>query len=445
VDQAEAQLDVVRAQVKQTTAQQAQAVAQAQTQADRATDALAAARNEQASEAARSQQDLAQAGARVNEARATLKAAQTAQAVDSPKRAELVAQAQAQLDQADSAVRAAQDSQRANAVKTDGQITAGQTQRNLVQAALQGALDKAGANAATTDLNMVRAQQEQRGAGGRAGAAETALRTAEAEAASTVQTAQAAYDQAVGQLAQATATYAQLMAPAADVDLAQAEAQVRSAEAGVTLAQSNLTGAVLAAPIDGTVAQVNASLGQTIGPTAGAAPTPAVVISDMSTLEVRAEVNEGDIGDVRPGAHVDFTVSAYPSATFSGRVRAIQPLGVSENNVITYIAFVDVDRTDQTLLPLMTANTTITTASREDVLTVPNAAVDFAQREGVRRAKRTAPALDAAAPGTAVNVLVLNAGEPVLQPIRVGLSNGTTTEVLAGLSEGQSVITGGEL
>jgi HlyD family secretion protein len=284
-------------------------------------------------------------------------------------------------------------------------------------------------------------------AAGRVGAGEAAIDAAEANAATTVQEAQSALDQALGQLAQATSSYAQITAPAAEADLAQAEAQVRSAAAGVAVAQSNLRDALLVAPIDGTIAQVNGSVGQRVGAggVGGPSPAPVVVLSDLNELEVRAEVNEGDIGGVRPGSRVEFTVSAYPAEIFSGRVRAIQPLGVSENNVVTYITFVDIDRADRPLLPTMTASTTITTASRDDVLTVPNAALDFGQREGVRRAKRRAAAPDGDSAATLANVLVLDAGEPVLQPIRVGLSDGTTTEVLAGLAEGQTVITGGEL
>jgi len=91
----------------------------------------------------------------------------------------------------------------------------------------------------------------------------------------------------------------------------------------------------------------------------------------------------------------------------------------------------------------MTASATITTDSRPGVLTVPAAAIQFARDQGPRLAKRTAPAPDNGKGdgATQASVLVLAGGEPVLQPIRVGLSDGTTTEVVAGLDEGQSVIT----
>jgi HlyD family secretion protein len=297
------------------------------------------------------------------------------------------------------------------------------------------------------------------------GYADAALTAAQASAAVTVQQAQGVLDEAQGQLAQAQANYVVTAAPPTAAALAQAQAQVDAAIAALALAQSNLADAVLLAPADATIAQVNISVGQLISTNnqnAGAAASSgapadsqqqavnrtqqllgvgAIVLSDLRALQVQAQVNEGDIGGVRPGNHVDFTVSAYPGAAFTGTVRSITPLGNSTSDIVTYTALVDIDPAPNPLLPTMTANTTITTASREGVLTLPAAAIQLAQDQRTRVAKRSGPAPDPNAGGNPANVLLLDRGEPVLQPIRVGLSDGTTTEVIAGLDEGQNVIT----
>jgi len=182
---------------------------------------------------------------------------------------------------------------------------------------------------------------------------------------------------------------------------------------------------------------------------------------DSSSLQIQANVNESDIGGVKVGQAVQFTVSAYGTRTFNGSVSAISPLGQNVSNVVTYPVLINVDMKNlrgANVLPGMTANVSITTATRSNVLLIPVDAVTFAQsstlipsgdRSGAMdQARQMLANLQSSATDvskdnpTAGYVLELANGKWVARPIVLGLTDGTSYEVLAGLTQGETIVVG---
>ena len=101
--------------------------------------------------------------------------------------------------------------------------------------------------------------------------------------------------------------------------------------------------------------------------------------------QISASVSEADIGKVQPGQKVNFTLTAFPSRTFTGTVASIQPAGTTTSNVVTYSVLISVDQTDARLLPAMTATVTIVTEENDNAVLVPNSAITYAQGAGRSR------------------------------------------------------------
>jgi multidrug efflux pump subunit AcrA (membrane-fusion protein) len=142
-------------------------------------------------------------------------------------------------------------------------------------------------------------------------------------------------------------------------------------------------------------------------------------------------VSEADIGKLQAGQNVNFTLTAYPNQTFTGTVATIEPSGQTSSNVVTYNVLINANPSNAQLLPSMTATVTIITQEADNVVLVPNAALSFAQGRG-----------QANTAGAAASVLVLRNGQPVPVPIQTGITDGTNTQVLAGLQPGDEVVTG---
>jgi HlyD family secretion protein len=288
-------------------------------------------------------------------------------------------------------------------------------------------------------------------------------------------------------LERARELYAQQLVARSDLDTAetnalQAQAAVKSTEAQVTQAraslnqaQVNLAHTVISAPVDGIVISRNVDVGQTVAATMQA-PTLFVIARDLTRMQVRARVNEADVGAVRTGQRVTFRVDAYPDETFSGAVTQVRLQPIVEQNVVSYTTVIDVPNPEMKLKPGMTANVTIETARDDDVLRVPNAALRFrptaelfaahgqmppasleqgAPLATVGHAPQTtqAPERSAQAPTTSHSQRMEEAGhsrvwvlrDGRLEPVRVhlGVTDGTTTAVLGGdLIEGAQVVTG---
>ncbi|MBA2287583.1 MAG: biotin/lipoyl-binding protein [Ktedonobacteraceae bacterium] len=259
-----------------------------------------------------------------------------------------------------------------------------------------------------------------------------------------------------------------------------AQSQLNTAQAQLNTAQHNMNNATLAAPHDGVVAAVNGTVGGNPGSgssgssgggtTSSASASSFIQIVDLSALQVSTNVNEADIGGVSIGQKAQFTVSAYGSQAFSGTVSAVSPLGQSASNVVTYSVLIDVDMSalhGASLLPGMTANVTITTTQRLDVLLIPVEAVNFARTtaaqttssganaispaqiaDALARARQMSLDLQASKPDlikdqpTPAYVLERAQNQWIIKPIVLGLTDGTSYEVLAGLNTGEIIVAG---
>jgi HlyD family secretion protein len=282
----------------------------------------------------------------------------------------------------------------------------------------------------------------------------------------TPQQAQQAQDQLNQALAQAQNAVNQ-----AQSQVQSAQAQVQSAQVQVQTAQDNLSQATLTAPADGTVTQINGSVGalsgagtsgsgSSSGSSGSGSSTPFIQIVNLSAFQIVAQVNEADIGTVNTGQAVQFTVQAFPSDTFYGTVVGISPVGQTSSNVVTYPVTIAVDAQSASqarLFPGMTASVTITTQQAVGATLVPNTALSYA-RTAVTNGRISASAARAAilaaqqmitsAPngslnaGTSSFVLEEQNGKLVAVPVVTGIANSTYTVVLAGLNVGDVVVTG---
>lgn len=199
-----------------------------------------------------------------------------------------------------------------------------------------------------------------------------------------------------------------------------ARARLLKAKAELDLAKTQLSYAIITAPIKGTVASVNTIQGETV--TTGLNAPTFIKIIDLDRLEVLAYVDENDIGKVRVGQDSVFTVAAHPATEFKGKVTSIYPSATIQDNVVYYLTSISVDNREGKLMPDMTANVLIFLEQRKGVLTVPNKAI---QREGHRKF-----------------VLALEKGMQDKRYVEVGWKDASYTEVLEGLREGDLVVLG---
>ncbi|MBI3851843.1 MAG: efflux RND transporter periplasmic adaptor subunit [Verrucomicrobia bacterium] len=159
-------------------------------------------------------------------------------------------------------------------------------------------------------------------------------------------------------------------------DLHQAEAQVKIKEAALERAKVDLARCTIYAPVDGIVISRNVDVGQTVAASMNA-PTLFVIANDLSKMQIDANVSEADVGTVEERQSVNFTVDAFPSRTFNGKVTQIRNSPITVQNVVVYDTVVEVSNPDLKLKPGMTANVSIITAQRNGVLKIPNAALRF--------------------------------------------------------------------
>jgi HlyD family secretion protein len=160
------------------------------------------------------------------------------------------------------------------------------------------------------------------------------------------------------------------------VELAAAEAQVAQARATAASARVDLERTTIKAPISGTVLQRAVDVGQTVAASLQA-PTLFTIAQDLSKMEVRAAIDEADVGKLSEGLDAKFTVDAYPGHEFAATIHQIRSNPNVQQNVVTYDAILRVDNPEQKLRPGMTANVRIVSQRRDNVLRVPNAALRF--------------------------------------------------------------------
>src|SRR5450759_2648590 len=169
---------------------------------------------------------------------------------------------------------------------------------------------------------------------------------------------------------------ADMTAKQADAQLKSTQSQVVQAEAAVNKAKVDLDHTIITAPIDGIVIKRSVDKGQTVN--AGmSAPELFIIAADLTKMQVNANIDESDVGRMRPGQAVTFRVDAYPTETFHGNVKQVRLNPLTVQNVVTYSTVIDVPNPDLKLKPGMTANVNIEIARRDSVLRVPNAALRF--------------------------------------------------------------------
>lgn len=294
--------------------------------------------------------------------------------------------------------------------------------------------------------------------------------------------------------AQAELQQAQAQAQQGQAAIGSAEAQVQQAQAALDLAEINLKHLTITSPIDGIVVSRNVDVGQTVAASLSA-PTLFTIAQDLTQMQVIANIDQADIGLVEQAKSASFTVDAFPGQEFTGTIEQVRLNPQTAQNVVTYNVVIGVSNPQEKLKPGMTANLTITIDERNNVIKVPNAALRYTpqdgtwqrsqsgngggqrqggqgQGQGQRRsggpqgaqgaAADTGNATDTSnaqgdngrgnfAPPTAPvlagqlrRVWVLGPdGKPQPRRIKIGLTDGSSTEVVEGdLKEGDMVITG---
>lgn len=226
-----------------------------------------------------------------------------------------------------------------------------------------------------------------------------------------------------------------------DVDLAEAtyysdRAQVASAQAQIAQAsaalrnnQTNLRYTRIVSPVTGIVVTRNVDVGQTVA-ASFQTPTLFLVAQDLTKMQIDTNVAEADIGKIQLNQDVDYTLDGYPEITFKGKVKQIRITPTTIQNVVTYNVVVNVNNKDLKLKPGMTANVSIITSKKKNVLMVPNSSLRFT------------PNTDEDAPKyKEQGIWILKDIEPERINIKTGISDGTYTEIISGkINEGQKVI-----
>ena len=215
----------------------------------------------------------------------------------------------------------------------------------------------------------------------------------------------------------------------------QAKEQVASSKESVQRAQTNLGYATITSPIDGTVISKSVEEGQTV---AASFNTPELftIAKDLTNMQVVANVDEADIGNVKEGDRVTFTVDAYPDDTFEGTVKQVRLEATTTNNVVTYEVVISAPNADLKLKPGLTANVTIYTQERSGVLAVANKALRFTPtKETVGKDMKI---VDCKGKN---KVWTLNGNTLTAHPVTIGQSDGINTEITKGLKQGDKIVT----
>ena len=327
----------------------------------------------------------------------------------------------------------------------------------------------------------------------RLGQAQAAMASAQAN----VERSRATVEDARQKLERAQRLSAEKLLPEADLETArathaEAAAQLKASLAAVTQAAANVRQAqvdlahtVITTPIDGVVVARNVDVGQTVAASLQA-PVLFVIANDLSRLQVSASIDEADVGRVHAGQQATFRVDAFPSEVFEGTVEQVRLQPTTVQNVVTYTTIIGVSNPGQRLMPGMTATVSVIVERRDDVLRIPAAALRFrpegfeagggreraagraggvgagggqaAGSGGGRRRAAGASPVAGASPGAspassaeggrregARGALVFTldaAGDPQPVRIRQGISDGQYVEVVDGLTDGATVVTG---
>lgn len=222
-------------------------------------------------------------------------------------------------------------------------------------------------------------------------------------------------------------------------ELAQAEASVTIREAALQRAKVDLSYCKITAPVDGIVISRVVDLGQTV---AAAMTTPILftIAQDITKMHIKASISESDIGMVKDGQTIKFTVDAFPDEEFSGTVTQVRKAPIITSNVVTYDTMITVDNPEMKLYPGMTADVSVLVAERKSTLKIPNTALRFNPPEGTKYSRKAPDRIER----NERLVYTLEADGQSMAPVvvKVGITDNVDTEVLSGLTDGAAVITG---
>lgn len=215
----------------------------------------------------------------------------------------------------------------------------------------------------------------------------------------------------------------------------QAQQKTQQQKESVKKAQTNLGYATITSPIDGVVLSKEVEEGQTVA-SSFSTPTLFKIARDLTDMRVIADVDEADIGDVKEGQRVTFTVDAFPDDTFEGQVTQVRQEAATESNVVTYEVVISAPNDDLKLKPGLTANVIIFTMEAKDVLAVPSKALRFTPREAMLNSDETITDTDAKE-----KVWVKEGSNLKAVAVETGMTNGTLTQITKGLKPGTHVLT----
>lgn len=215
----------------------------------------------------------------------------------------------------------------------------------------------------------------------------------------------------------------------------QAQQKTQQQKESVKKAQTNLGYATITSPIDGVVLSKEVEEGQTVA-SSFSTPTLFKIARDLTDMRVIADVDEADIGDVKEGQRVTFTVDAFPDDTFEGQVTQVRQEATTESNVVTYEVVISAPNDDLKLKPGLTANVVIFTMEAKDVLAVPSKALRFTPREAMLNSDETITDTDAKE-----KVWVKEGSNLKAVAVETGMTNGTLTQITKGLKPGTHVLT----
>lgn len=220
----------------------------------------------------------------------------------------------------------------------------------------------------------------------------------------------------------------------AKLNYEKAKETVASSREMVQKAQTNLGYAIITSPIDGIVISKSVEEGQTVA-ASYATPELFTIAKDLKDMQVVADVDEADIGDVKEGERVTFTVDAYPDDTFEGTVTQVRQEATTTNNVVTYEVVISAPNAELKLKPGLTANVTIYTAERQNVLSVPTKALRFTPTADLMKGAKIVDC-------KGKNKVWTKEGNTFrAHSVQIGMSDGIHTEILGGIGKGQAVVT----
>jgi HlyD family secretion protein len=216
----------------------------------------------------------------------------------------------------------------------------------------------------------------------------------------------------------------------AKASVSAAKSQVAQTEAALSLAETNFHYTRIVSPVGGIVVSRNVDVGQTVA-ASFQTPTLFSIAQDLTKMQIDTNVDEADIGKIKVGQDVEFTVDAYPDITFKGKVWQVRNAPITVQNVVTYDVVIIVGNPELKLKPGMTANVSIIISTKKDVVKIPNAALRFKPTE------KSLPVSEKKGPG----VWILEKDKPKRIPVSLGISDGNYTELLSeGIKEGQELI-----